>query len=82
MKFFQLNSSDAATNLFTGIVVQRCIVDDCLQLGNDDWQGSLVEGCVFTSSGPNTTGGATTSNIINGNLRNNRDREDGKEQGE
>ena len=71
IRFFQLISTDAAVSLFSNITVQRCLVDDCLFLSNDDWTGCLVEGNVFTSVGPNTTASMTTANIIASTIRNN-----------
>jgi hypothetical protein len=70
-RFFQLNSNTAAVQIFSGIVVQRCIVDDCLFLGNDDWTGTLVEGNLFTSTGPNFFAPVSSANVTQSTVRNN-----------
>ncbi|MBL7944108.1 MAG: hypothetical protein JNM00_15160 [Flavobacteriales bacterium] len=70
-RFFQLNSSTASANVFTGLIVQRCIIDDCLYLGNDDWSGTLVEGNLFTSSGPNFFAPVNSANVTSSTVRNN-----------
>lgn len=71
IRFFQLISTDGASSIFSNITVQRCLVDDCLFLSNDDWTGCLIEGNVFTSVGPNTTASSSSANTINSTIRNN-----------
>jgi hypothetical protein len=70
-RFFQLNSNTASAQVFTNITVQRCIIDDCLYLGNDDWSGSLIEGNLFTSGGPNFFAPVNSANVTSSTVRNN-----------
>lgn len=71
LRIFQIISTDALVSLYTGISVLRCQIDDCLYLSNDDWSACTVEGCLFTSAGPNVTGNNSSANLIASNLRNN-----------
>ncbi|MDZ4822874.1 MAG: right-handed parallel beta-helix repeat-containing protein [Flavobacteriales bacterium] len=71
LRLFQINTNDGLINIYTGITVQRCVIDDCIFTGNDDWSGCLIEGNLFTSPGANTFSTAATSNIIASTIRNN-----------
>ncbi len=71
LRLFQIISTDAAISLFSGIQVIRCQIDDCLYLSNDDWTNCTVEGCLFTSAGPNVTGNNSAANLLASNVRNN-----------
>jgi hypothetical protein len=71
LRIFQIISTDAGVSLFSGIQVIRCQIDDCLYLSNDDWNNCTVEGCLFTSAGPNVTGNNSSANLLGSNVRNN-----------
>jgi len=71
LRIFQIISTDVGISLFTNLEVLRCQIDDCLYLSNDDWNNCLVDGCLFTSGGPNVTGNNSAANLTTSTIRSN-----------